>query len=75
MDTNLKNGIVLYTVTVNSALQDFIKGLEELPAPRILTAHNGKKFDFPILYRHFKDTMDTATVAITGLADSLSIAK
>ena len=61
------------SVTVKEGLSDFIHWLTQLHGKKVLIAHNGEKFDFPILISHMQKLclLDSFSQVVTGVVDTL----
>lgn len=70
------NGISVEAVSIQSAIGDFTTWLRKFNNV-VLVAHNGRRFDFPVLILAALGcgTFDTFASTITGFADSLTIFK
>ena len=64
-------------VTVEEGLVDFNDWPSTLPDNKILLAHNGNKFDFPILIKQMQNNklLFSFSNLITGVVDTLPIIK
>lgn len=67
------NGISVEAVSIQSVVSDFTTKFNNV----VLVAHNGRRFDFPVLILAALGcgTFDTFAKTITGFADSLTIFK
>ncbi|XP_045215104.2 uncharacterized protein LOC123565301 [Mercenaria mercenaria] len=73
-----QHGIPVYTVDKHTGLTSFIEWLSSISdKKKILIAHNGSRFDFPILFEQLESAklVNNAKTAITGVCDSIHVLK
>ena len=70
------NGKKVTTTDIRSAVDDLLTWLDKFPNV-ILVAHNGRKFDFPVLTSAISNVqaMDKFMACVMGLLDSLTLFK